>query len=391
MAMDITEKKQTETAILKSKEEAEEANHAKSEFLSIMSHELRTPLNAILGFTQLLNYEKTLSNEQQSHLNEINNAGNLLLELVNQILDLSRIEKGHVQLSIEKIDLCSMFEKCRSMVSPLALKNNITLNIETQIDGHVTADYTRLKQVMLNLLSNAIKYNNENGSITTNVSLKGSNVRISIMDTGTGIADEFLSEIFQPFNRLSNDSTIEGTGIGLSISKQLIEMMGGSIGVSSKINDGSIFWIELPGALNTNISIEKNESQPKKSTIVNPEQCKSNILVAEDNPTNQALILNQLKSFGYTVDMVANGQEALDQLAINTYDLLITDCNMPVMDGYNLVKNIREGGNTILPIIAITADAFPERKRKCKEAGANDHLVKPVDLSTLKNVVSKYL
>ena len=391
MAMDITEKKQTETAILKSKEEAEEANHAKSEFLSIMSHELRTPLNAILGFTQLLNYEKTLSNEQQSHLNEINNAGNLLLELVNQILDLSRIEKGHVQLSIEKIDLCSMFEKCHSMVSPLALKNNITLNIETQIDGYVIADYTRLKQVMLNLLSNAIKYNNENGSITTNVSLKESSVRISIIDTGTGIADEFLSEIFQPFNRLSNDSTIEGTGIGLSISKQLIEMMGGSIGVSSKINDGSIFWIELPGALNTNISIEKNESQLKKSTIVNPEQCKSNILVAEDNPTNQALILNQLKSFGYTVDMVANGQEALDQLAINTYDLLITDCNMPVMDGYNLVKNIREGGNTILPIIAITADAFPERKRKCKEAGANDHLVKPVDLSTLKKVVSKYL
>lgn len=391
MAMDVTEKKQTEIAILKSKEEAEKANHAKSDFLSNMSHELRTPLNAILGFTQLLNHEKTFSNEQQSHLSEINNAGNLLLELVNQILDLSRIEKGHIQLSIEEINLSNMFEKCHSMISPLALNENISLNIKTQIDGYVTADYTRLKQVMLNLLSNAIKYNNENGSITLNVSQKGSNVRISIIDTGVGIAEEFLNEIFHPFNRLSADTSIEGTGIGLSISKQLIEMMDGSIGVSSKVNDGSNFWIELPGTLNKNVSSKNQKSSTEKLAIVNTEQHESNILVAEDNATNQALILNQLKSLGYTADIVENGQEALDQLAINTYDLLITDCNMPVMDGYTLAKNIREGGNTILPIITITADAFPEKKKKSKDAGVNDHLVKPVDLATLKNIISKYL
>jgi PAS domain S-box-containing protein len=220
MAMDITEKKQTELAILKSKEEAEKANQAKSDFLSNMSHELRTPLNAILGFTQLLDYEKVLPPTQQSHLNEINSASNLLLELVNQILDLSRIEKGHLQLSMEKIDISNIFEQCHSMVSPLALKNNIKLNIEKQIDGYVIADYTRLKQVMLNLLSNAIKYNKNHGTITLNAIQKEYNItRISITDTGIGVPEKYIDEIFQPFNRLSADSTIEGTGIGLSISK----------------------------------------------------------------------------------------------------------------------------------------------------------------------------
>ena len=392
MAMDITENKHTELAILKSKEEAEKANHAKSEFLSNMSHELRTPLNAILGFTQLLNHEKTLSDVQQSHLSEINNAGDLLLELVNQILDLSRIEKGHLQLSIEKIKLSNMFESCHSMVSPLALENNISLNIETQMNGYVSADHTRLKQIMLNLLSNAIKYNNENGSITLSVSQKGNNVRISIIDTGIGIADEFINKIFEPFNRPHTDSTIEGTGIGLSISKQLVEMMNGSIGVDSKIGEGSHFWIELPGMLSTNVSSNENiKNLPEKSAIAETTQHKKNILVAEDNTTNQALILGQLTSLGYTIDIVANGQEALDQLVSNTYDLLITDCNMPVMDGYSLVKNIREGGNDTLPIIVITADAFPENKKKCMEVGVDVYLIKPVNLSTLKNAISKCL
>jgi len=391
MAMDITEKKHTEIAILKSKEEAEKANQAKSDFLSNMSHELRTPLNAILGFTQLLNYEKTLSKKQLSHLHEIDNAGNLLLELVNQILDLSRIEKGRLPLSMEKIDLSNVFKRCYSMISSLALKNNITLNIETKINGYAIADDTRLKQVMLNLLSNAIKYNKNHGSITLNVFQKENNViRISVIDTGKGIPEEFIDDIFQPFNRLSSDSTIEGTGIGLSISKKLIEMMNGSIGVNSKINEGSEFWIELSGHLDTDTKELKTEYSEKSNTE-NPVQQSHNILVAEDNPTNQALILNQLKSLGYNTDLVTNGQEALNKLANHTYDLLITDCNMPIIDGYHLVKKIREGGNSILPIIAITADAFPEKKKECIEVGVNEHLVKPVDLSTLKQAIEKHL
>ncbi len=393
MAMDVTEKQETEIAILKSKEEAEKANQAKSDFLSNMSHELRTPLNAILGFTQLLNYEKTLSEKQQSYLSEINSAGNLLLELVNQILDLARIEKGHLHLSMEKVELASVFKDCHSMIEPLALNTNIALDIKTKIDGYVIADYTRLKQVMLNLLSNAIKYNNTNGSITLNVFQKENNIiRISVIDTGKGIPKELIQEIFQPFNRLNADSTIEGTGIGLSISKQLVEMMNGSIGVNSKPGEGSEFWIELAGELSI-ATTEKHETRLPEN--LNAEEVSTqrtyNILIAEDNPTNQALILNQLKSLGYDAELVNNGQEALYKLSNQTYDLLITDCNMPVIDGYNLAKKIRARGNDTLPIIAITADAFPEKKIECLKAGMNEQITKPVDLTTLKQVIVKYL
>ena len=393
MALDISEKKQNELAILKSKEEAEKANQAKSDFLSSMSHELRTPLNAILGFTQLLKYEKTLTEKQQSHINEISNAGNLLLELVNQILDLARIEKGHLQLSMEKVTLAECFKDVRAMISPLAEKNNLSLDINTETNGYVIADYTRLKQVMLNLLSNAIKYNIENGSVSLKVLQKDNDiVRIRIIDTGKGISQELLQEIFQPFNRLNAASNIEGTGIGLSISKQLVEMMNGSIGVNSTINEGSEFWIELPGNLNITTAVE-NESRTSISdyALSSDSITTHNILVAEDNPTNQTLILNQLEALGYTADLAKNGQEALNKMVNNDYQLLLTDCNMPLVDGYKLAKTIRERGNHQLTIIALTADAFPEKKAECLKAGMNDQITKPVNLQTLKTTLEKYL
>ncbi|MBL4711150.1 MAG: PAS domain S-box protein, partial [Gammaproteobacteria bacterium] len=248
MALDITDKKQNEVAILKSKEEAEKANQAKSDFLSNMSHELRTPLNAILGFTQLLKYEKELSGKQRSHINEIDNAGNLLLELVNQILDLAKIEKGHLQLSIESVAIADLLQECHAMVTPLAEQDNISLNFETS-KAYVRADYTRLKQVLLNLLSNAIKYNKTNGNVNVNVIPQTNDtVRVYVTDTGKGIAKNLLPDIFQAFNRLDASDNIQGTGIGLSISKQLVHMMGGNIGVTSTINEGSEFWIELSGS-----------------------------------------------------------------------------------------------------------------------------------------------
>ncbi|NOQ87448.1 MAG: response regulator [Gammaproteobacteria bacterium] len=393
MALDISDKKQNELAIIKSKEEAEKANQAKSDFLSSMSHELRTPLNAILGFTQLLKYEKTLTEKQQSHLSEISNAGNLLLELVNQILDLARIEKGHLQLSMEKIALADCFKEVSAMISPLAEKNNLSLDINIETNGYVIADFTRLKQVMLNLLSNAIKYNVENGSITLKVLQKENGmVRICVTDTGKGISQEMLQEIFQPFNRLNAASTIEGTGIGLSISKQLIEMMNGSIGVSSTINKGSDFWIELAGNLNITTDIEHESRTPHSDeALVTESTSGHNILVAEDNPTNQTLILSQLEALGYTAELAKNGQEALNKMVNTDYQLLLTDCNMPLVDGYKLAKTIRERGNHKLPIIALTADAFPEKKAECLKAGMNDQITKPVDLQTLKNTLEKYL
>ena len=393
MALDITDKKRNELAIIKSKEEAEKANQAKSDFLSSMSHELRTPLNAILGFTQLLKYEKLFTEKQQSHINEIAKAGNLLLELVNQILDLARIEKGHLQLSMEQVNLSDVLKECRSMIAPIVEKNNIRLNINTNINGYVFADYTRLKQVMLNLLSNAIKYNNKNGSVSLKVLQKeNKTIRISVIDTGPGISEQLLPDIFQAFNRLNAANTIEGTGIGLSISKQLIEMMDGRIGVSSVVNEGSEFWIELPGHLDLS-TIKKHEHKSVLAySPLNTEIASSqSILVAEDNPTNQALILNQLEALGFKADLVNNGKEALNKISSNNYQLLLTDCNMPLIDGYTLAKTIRNKGNNTLPIIALSADAFPEKREECLNAGMNDQLTKPVNLETLKVTLEKYL
>ncbi len=393
MALDITEKKQNELAIIKSKEEAEKANQAKSDFLSSMSHELRTPLNAILGFTQLLKYEKTLTDKQQSHISEISNAGNLLLELVNQILDLARIEKGHLQLSMEKVALSNCFKEVRAMVSPLVEKNALSLDINIEANGFVIADYTRLKQVMLNLLSNAIKYNVKHGSVCLKALQKEDDiVRISVIDSGKGISPEQLQEIFLPFSRLNTASNIEGTGIGLSISKQLVEMMNGNIGVNSTVNEGSEFWIDLTGNLNVaTVTEHKEPVSLSDQTLASPADKKHNILVAEDNPTNQTLIMSQLEALGYTAELVENGQEALNKMVNNDFQLLLTDCNMPLVDGYKLAQTIRERGNHTLPIVALTADAFPEKKAKCLKAGMNDHLTKPVDLQTLKDTLKKYL
>jgi len=393
MALDITDKKHNELATIKAKEEAEKANQAKSDFLSSMSHELRTPLNAILGFTQLLIYEKTLTDKQQSHISEISNAGNLLLELVNQILDLARIEKGHLQLSMEKVSLADCFKEVRAMIAPLAENSNLSLDINTEINGYVVADYTRLKQVMLNLLSNAIKYNVENGSVSLNALQKEDGiVQICVIDTGTGISQELLQEIFQPFSRLNAASNIEGTGIGLSISKQLVEMMDGTIGVSSTINEGSDFWFELAGSLNITSAIEHESRTPLSSESLARESTTSQkILVAEDNPTNQTLIMSQLETLGYTAELAKNGQEALNKMIHTDYQLLLTDCNMPLVDGYKLAKTVRDRGNHKLPIIALTADAFPEKKAECLKAGMNDQITKPVDLQTLKDMLEKHL
>jgi PAS domain S-box-containing protein len=393
MALDITDKKHSEHIILKAKEEAEKANQAKSDFLSNMSHELRTPLNAILGFTQLLSFEKSLTDKQQSHVSEINNAGNLLLELVNQILDLAKIEKGHLQLSMEKVSLADVFKECHAMILPFATKHNISLYFDTGISGFVIADYTRLKQVMLNLLSNAIKYNSTNGSVTVRALQKQDNIiRLSVIDTGKGIADSLSRELFQPFNRLNATGNIEGTGIGLSISRELVEMMKGQIGVTSTIGIGSDFWVELTGKLDINntLEIESNNSNAKPLAVIEKASNYA-ILVAEDNPTNQTLIRNQLESLGYSADIVKDGKEALVKLSEHDYQLLITDCNMPVMDGYQLTQKIRDRGNTKLPIIALTADVFPEKKEKCIKVGMNDQITKPVNLETLKSTIEKYL
>jgi signal transduction histidine kinase/CheY-like chemotaxis protein len=384
-----------EEALRAAKNEAEHANEAKSIFLSNMSHELRTPLNAILGYTQLLKHDKSINQKQQDSIKEINDAGELLLELVNQVLDLSSIEEGNLQVSIEPVALENILKECKSLIQPLADKNHIRLDFITNFPGYVMADHTRLKQIILNLLSNAIKYNHLNGMVNVRCSYTTENrVRIEVSDTGYGIPKDKLNSLFEPFNRLEiNTKKIEGTGIGLTISKKLTDMMKGTLNVQSDVGLGSTFWIELEGFRESikNGTPQDLSAQTKKAEVNNGDLIHTQkLLIVEDNPSNLKLISSQLSALGYKADLASNGKEALKMTRANDYALVLTDCNMPIMDGYELTAEIRKY-NSHIPVIALTADAFPEREQECLSAGMNDRIVKPVSLKQLDNTLEKWL
>ena len=240
--------KERTNELMLSRDEAESANHAKSEFLSCMSHELRTPLTAILGFAQILEYDSNFVSEQQDSIQEIIKAGHHLLELINEILDLSKIESGHVNISLEPIHLDVVVSESLSLTAPMSEEYGITITASEMDDCIVLADHTKLKQILLNLLTNSIKYNREKGKVRIHIDTAGENtLRLIVSDTGHGIADEKIDGLFQPFNRLDAvNSKVEGTGIGLAITRHLVEMMGGQIGVDSNPGTGSNFWVELP-------------------------------------------------------------------------------------------------------------------------------------------------
>jgi len=396
---DITERKKTQVAILEAKEEAEKASQAKSEFLSCMSHELRTPLNSILGFSQLAELDPGISAEQKSYVRKINQAGKHLLILIEEILDLSRIETGDVELSIEAVSLVDVINDSMSWVATLAERRGVKFEFDAAMlaDVLVEADAIKLKQVFLNLLTNAVKYNQQDGNVSIVCSQNDMGlVRIGIKDTGSGISKDRIADLFQPFNRLGAEfSEVEGTGIGLVITQKLIMLMKGRLEVESVLGEGSVFWIELPSGKqvsrqNSNLYIvpRKNTRASALVTSANPK-----ILVAEDNPVNQELIATQMKALGYDADYAVNGSEALKLWEASEYDLLITDIRMPVMDGFELIRQVRSreaDGREAKPIIAITANAMDREKQRCFEAGVNDVMSKPVDLEDLRMSLGRW-
>jgi len=392
------------------KDKAESANKAKSEFLSCMSHDLRTPLNAILGYAQLFENDQSLDHKYRANATEMMKSGNHLLSLINEVLDLSKIESGHLKLNIKTINLKDLIEDCVASVKPLLQSKQVTITPETsnclEKNHYIQADPIRLKQVIINLISNAVKYNHTNGYVKISCSHIDNRLRIHIKDNGIGISKENLSQLFKPFSRFDSEhSETEGTGLGLVIVKQLIELMGGNIGVDSEIGKGSEFWFELHLDEQALFEQPKEQEYPpiddhsmtsfEYSPIEKNDSIQeAKILVAEDNLANQEVLKQQLELIGYTADYVDNGLEALNQLEQEDYHLLMTDIQMPMMNGYELVKKIREietNSKKHLPVIAFTASVLKEDVDKCMAAGMDDVITKPIKLKELEQGLPKWL
>lgn len=378
--------KQRGEALAVARDAAEAANRAKSRFLASVSHELRTPLNGILGYAQLVEVEEGLPPRLAEHARAISEAGQQLLAVVNDILDLTRIESGQLTVQAAPLDLPRLLSATIAQHESAARQREVRLVAAGNAPPlRVLADERRLRQVMDNLLSNAIKYNRPHGQVSVAMTqTAGERVRIAVTDTGRGIALEMQAELFQPFNRLGAETgTIQGTGIGLLITRHLMEAMGGSIGVESTPGVGSTFWIELPSA-----------AVPRQEPVLNGAAPRHRILVAEDFGPNQAVLRLQLSRLGYDVEVAPDGRAALACWHAAHFDLLLTDLNMPGLDGFGLARAIRadereRGGR--LPIVAITAADLPSELEQCLEAGMDDVLPKPIILEDLRRVLRQLI
>jgi PAS domain S-box-containing protein len=399
--IDISELKQRETALLETNRALKAASVAKSQFLANMSHEIRTPLNGVIGMTELI-LQSNIEKSQRDQLEVVHSSANNLLAVIGDILDFSKIEAGKVEVENVEFNLHRLVSeihetlKVSANAKGLKLVKTISGSLYDMTTSSFNGDPGRIRQILLNLVSNAIKFS-ENGEVHIKVFMKDvdserTSVRFEVQDHGIGISQETVRRLFHPFSQADASTTrhFGGTGLGLSICKGLVELLGGDIGVDSEVGRGSIFWftvtLERSGVVSQTLDTDKEVV----SQVVPPK--KFSILIVEDNLVNQKVSIAMLAKLGYHADVAANGRVALEHLEKKSYDLILMDCQMPIMDGYEATRLIRTQPTfpNNIPIIAMTANTMKGDREKCLESGMTDYVEKPVRLNVLEEVLSKY-
>lgn len=384
------------------RDRANAATRAKSAFLANMSHEIRTPMNAILGMTEILSISN-LGDEEMEYINIIQNSGQSLLNLINDILDLSKLESGKVKFESIEFSLKDIIEDLERLFHAVIKEKPLTIyfDIADDLPMRYLGDPYRLKQILTNLIGNAVKFTVQ-GNIVVSVCKSHAQIDItnnkielyfSVKDTGIGIPLESQNKLFSIFSQVDDSTTRKygGTGLGLAICKQLIDLMGGKIGVRSITNHGSDFWFMVKmGFIDNNLKIDKLPDKIITNSELTPQ--KTSILVVEDNEINQKVIKSQLRKIGYDCDIVDNGQQVLELLSYKSYDVILMDCQMPVLDGYDTTHAIRQNEKTRdIIVIGVTAFAMKEDREKCINSGMNDYLKKPLSINALQEVLERWI